>query len=106
MDECRTFFDMADKSVVGLLITCLYAESLTFAVHSFSIIADADTVLILCRLQSAVIFSYDVFLCDMVICLIDIDFTGQDDVILVMFQYLKQFEKPVFDGGIGDPGVS
>ena len=67
---------MINESVIGLLITCLYAQSFAFAVYSFPIISDADAVLILCRLLSAVIFSYNIFLCYIIVCLIDIDFTG------------------------------
>ena len=47
VDQRRSFLNVTDEGIVGLLIACLYPESLAFAVDSFPVIADADAVLIL-----------------------------------------------------------
>ena len=45
VDQRRSFLNVTDEGIVGLLIACLYPESLAFAVDSFPVIADADAKL-------------------------------------------------------------
>ena len=105
VDQVGSRFDVIQESLQSPFRARVLCQALRTAVHLLQIVSDAYAVLVGLHIHIAFIVLPDVFLDHLVEGFVYVYVTRKHDIVLIVLQDLEKLEKPVFHGGIGDPGV-